>query len=211
MNGWYPKAIVDQGDGYKQGYPFLTVNTGEGVILHSMVGSWPAARARLMGEDRVSWHFSILRDGTVYQHYPVRAVCWHAGSPVANGKYIGVEHEGGAAPDYSEPLTPAQLRASIELVLWLSKELHWPEFRVGVQGMEHNWIYATSCPSGRIPWQEYVKAFSEEGNVDQEVRDRLRVAAAFGAVVTAVLAGKDAKYVLDEEQKRVVKFIAAML
>lgn len=206
---WYPSATPDPGPAWKQGYSFATHNLGRGVVLHSMVGTYPGARARLMGDDRASWHFSVLKDGTVYQHYPVRAVCWHAGSPAANEKYIGVEHEGGAAPNYSEPLTPAQLQASIRLVLWLMEELGWPEFRVGVQGMEHNWLYATACPSGRIPWLEYVKAVTEEGSVDQELRDRVRVAAAFEAAAAAVLAGRDLRSALTDEQKNAIKFVLA--
>lgn len=207
MSGWYPEAIIDRGPEWKQGYAFISNNLGVGVVLHSMVGKYSAARTRLMGEDRVSWHFSVLQSGQVIQHYPVRAVCWHAGSPAANEKYIGVEHEGGAYPHYSEPLTEAQLRASVKLVLWLMKELMWPEFRVGVQGMEHNWLSSTACPSGRIPWGAYVEAVTKEGSVDQELRDRVRVAAAFETAATAVLSGRDLKSALTDEQKNTILFV----
>lgn len=139
-----------------------------------------------MGPDRASWHFSVLQDGRVFQHYPIESVAWHAGSKTWNEKLIGIEHEGGAEPFYGEPLTEPQYQATLRLTLWLLKTCRWPEFRVGVQGMEHNWVYSTACPSGRIPWQRLVQDISKEADVDQELRDRIRAASAFEAVATAI-------------------------
>ncbi len=183
---WYENAIRDPAPEWKTGYSFLSLNLRQGAVYHSMVGAFAAARARLFGDDRASWHFSVLKDGTIYQHYPIDRVAWHAGTVDANGKYIGIEHEGGAAPNYSEPLTPAQYRSTLGLTLWLMKACSWPEFRVGVQGMEHNWLYPTACPSGRIPWSDLIRDISKEGTVDQELRDRIRAASAFEAVALAV-------------------------
>ena len=83
-----------------------------------MEGSWNAANQMLNGQSAVSWHFSVLKDGTVFQHYPTTSACWHSGSPANNNKYIGIEHEGKAG----EPLTESQLKSSVGLVKWLAAE-----------------------------------------------------------------------------------------
>jgi N-acetyl-anhydromuramyl-L-alanine amidase AmpD len=98
----------------------------------------------------------VLKDGTVIAHYPDEAQTWHAGSAY-NNSTIGLEHEGGLSPT-NEPLTPAQLAASVALVRWLSARHGFPmTLRTGM--WEHNWVSGepTACPSGRIPWAQYTK------------------------------------------------------
>lgn len=148
----YPAAIWDPGPAWKQNGG---LNSCRGVVCHSMVGSWQAARNELMRPDRrASWHFSVLKDGSVYQAYETNVQTWHCGSKY-NNTLIGIEHEGGLNP-YNEPLTPPQLGASVALVRWLSKQHAFPLVRnVGL--WEHNEVSGepTSCPSGRIPWPAY--------------------------------------------------------
>ena len=163
----YPLAVQAPGPSDKQGYPGLAVNAAKGVICHSMVGSYPNAYARLIGPDRASWQFSVRKDGMVLQHYPSLAVAWHAGSREWNGRLIGIEHEGGGPADYGEPLTPEQLQASVKLVRWLSAAHNFPLVRAA--GLyEHNEVYATACPSGRIPWGHYM-----EDDVTQQDKDEI--------------------------------------
>lgn len=204
---WMPTALRDPGPPEKTGYAGVARNAGAGAVYHSMAGRFEDARARLMGDDRVSWHFSVLSDGRIYQHYPVEAVCWHAGTLQANAMYVGIEHEGGWPPTYNDPLTPAQLQSSVVLTRWLMRTLGWPEFRVGEQGMEHNWIVATACPAGRIPWNRIREGVTQ---VDQELRDRIRAAAAFEAAAALIKAGLPAS-LLSQEQKAVIRWIAAQL
>lgn len=155
MSTWYPDAIQhpgapDKGEGYDG-----RANICGGAVLHSMEG-WIASALRRVenAAERVSWHFSIDQQGVVYQHYPVEAVCFHAGDRWANEHYIGVEHEGMVGM----PLTPAQLAASVRLVRWLAREFGWV---LGVEPFrvphlhEHNEFFATACPSDRIPWEHY--------------------------------------------------------
>lgn len=157
----YPDAIWLPGPQVKQGYAGATVNQCRGLVNHSMVGTFANAIARLNSDDRASWTFSIRKDGAVYEHYEVEAVTWHAGTAAANKKYIGIEHEGGGyhangEPNFSEPLTPPQLQASVKLARWLSRTRGFPlELKVGL--WEHNWLYPTACPSGRIPWEFYIE------------------------------------------------------
>lgn len=148
----YPNAIVRLGPQWK-------VNGGlnkcQGVVLHSMVGSYPAALGELDNPLRkASWTYSVLKDGRVFWHYPDTAQTWHAGSAF-NNFCIGIEHEGGLDP-YDEPLTPEQLAASVKLVRWLSIAHQFPLVRR--KGLwEHNEVSGqpTACPSGRIPWAAY--------------------------------------------------------
>lgn len=147
----YPPATQFPGPAEKQGYLDLTVNRQQGVVCHSMVGGYMGAMARLFSPDRASWHFSIRKTGECVQHYRTGEITWHAGSPRWNKQLIGIEHEGGAPGNESEPLTPAQLVASVTLVRWLARECGFPLIRrVGL--WEHNELSGTQCPSGRIPW-----------------------------------------------------------
>jgi N-acetyl-anhydromuramyl-L-alanine amidase AmpD len=209
----YPEAILAPGPDSKRGYPGFTVNAGKGAIAHSMVGSYSAAYQRLLGEDRASWHFSITKDGKVYQHYSIRDICWHAGSQEWNTKLIGIEHEGGAAPAYSEPLTEAQRQALARLLSWLGKKLNWPEFRVSRDGqlLEHNWVYATACPSGRIPWADILERIKQMTTIDQAAMDRMRVAAAFGKAFAALVNNVPMKQALTADEIQVLKYIVALL
>jgi N-acetyl-anhydromuramyl-L-alanine amidase AmpD len=116
-----------------------------------MEGAYGGALTVLTGNSQASWHFSVLKDGRVIQHYPTTAACWHAGGPVANNKFIGIEHEGRVG----EALTPEQLASSVGLVRWIAQEEGWLMAR-HVTMFEHNEVYNTACPSGRIPWEAYV-------------------------------------------------------
>jgi len=154
----YPLAVQEPGPSWKQGYPPVFRNACRGVVCHSMVGSYAGAKARLDSQDRASWHFSIAKSGTVYQHYRVSEITWHAGTPQWNQKLVGIEHEGGAPGNESERLTEAQLASSVQLVRWLARYYGFPLVRK-VSLWEHSELSATQCPSGRIPWKYY-----EEGD-----------------------------------------------
>lgn len=148
MSVWYPSAERYDGPAWKVNG---VTNRSEGVVLHSMEGSYGGALTVLTGNSQASWHFSVLKDGRVIQHYPTTSACWHAGSPVANNKFIGIEHEGRVG----EALTPEQLASSVGLVRWIAQEEGWLMAR-HVTMFEHNEVYNTACPSGRIPWEAYV-------------------------------------------------------
>ncbi len=164
----YPQAVWMPGPPDKQGYTDIVINQCAGIVNHSMVGRFDDAIARLRSTDRASWHFSIDKQGRVFQHYEVEAVCWHAGTPRANGRLIGCEHEGGPEGNVSEPLTAPQLAASIALTQWLARTKGFPlELRKGL--WEHNWLSTTACPSSRIPWEFYV----QEDEMTQQDKDEI--------------------------------------
>jgi N-acetyl-anhydromuramyl-L-alanine amidase AmpD len=148
----YPNAHAEPGPAFKQNGG---KNKCRGVVCHSMVGSYAAARGELMNPNRrASWHYSVLKDGSVISHYPDEAQTWHCGS-VRNNDLIGIEHEGGLNP-HNEPLTRRQADASVNLVRWLGQTHHFPLVR-HVSLWEHNEVSdaPTACPSGRIPWVQY--------------------------------------------------------
>lgn len=85
-----------------------------------MVGYFAGAMIELDKlERRASWHFSVLQDGRVFQHYDSKAITWHCGTVYYNSRLIGIEHEGGYKPT-DEPLTPRQQDSSVKLVKWLA-------------------------------------------------------------------------------------------
>jgi hypothetical protein len=130
-------------------------NPVDGAVFHSMEGySYTAWTMVINPNLRVSWHFSVQKDGSVWQHYPINAQCWHSGVVYGNQYLIGIEHEGIAG----QALTVAQRNSSIALGIWLSQQGGWQFDRSAYGGLwEHRELNtSTSCPSSRIPWNYYV-------------------------------------------------------
>ena len=136
------------------------VNACDGVICHSADGDWSPTYTPVdtMIQRGISWPFTVFKDGRVQQHYPLDASCWHAGSAVQNRLLVGIEHEG----KIGEPLTEAQTVASVALVRWIAQQAEWPRLARRVTLWEHNEVYQTTCPSGRIPWGRYTAAPAPE-------------------------------------------------
>lgn len=185
---WLPWCVKRPGPASKQGYPGIpsrTLAQIEGEVKHSAEGSLAATFAVLDNERRIaSWHFTLAQNGLVYQHYPLEAITWHAGLPgdrrqdtslIGNLTLIGEEHEGVVG----EPLTHAQLASSIRLsedVRRLSLGANPPLLRKNL--FEHNWLSATNCPSGRIPWEKIIPALGgQEDSITmgqyEELKDRI--------------------------------------
>ncbi len=92
---------------------------------------------------RISVHFIIEQDGTVYQLVPIADIAWHASQ--VNAHSVGIEHvaispEGAAILSQQHgriiqpvPITEAQYRASAGLVAWLCKTLGLPIDRAHVR------------------------------------------------------------------------------
>ncbi len=80
---------------------------------------------------RVSAHFVIDRDGTVYQLLDLNDTAWHAS--MVNSRSVGIEH---AAKTKVLMATEEQYAASAKLVAWLCQLLQVPCDRRHVKG--HN-------------------------------------------------------------------------
>lgn len=172
---WLSFCARRPGPDWKQGYGMgdRTLGQIEGVVDHSMEGSMAAAMGVLDGPRSASWTFSIPKVGEPVQHYALQKITWHAGLPgglpgdrrhdtslIGNLTLIGKEHEGVAG----EPWTENQLFWSAKIDVALRALC--PRFGANPPTLklnmwEHTWLSATSCPSGRNPWQEKFKLINE--------------------------------------------------
>jgi len=151
---WIPGPSGKQG-GYPS-YPYGTAKLG--VINHSAEGWRAGLAAVLTNPSAGSWHFTVYRDGSIEQHYDSDAVCWHCGvrpewRKESNATLVGIEHEGVAGM----ALTEAQYQSSLKVNRWLFEIYKWGQPQLKVNLWEHGWLSATSCPSGRIPWDRLIK------------------------------------------------------
>ncbi len=170
---WLPFATRRPGPAWKVGYGTLkatALSEKEGEVKHSMEGTLAGALGVLDGSSQASWHLSIPKSGPPLQHYPLEALTWHAGvkgdrrqdtSLIGNLTLIGEEHE-----DYP---TNALNANQIGWAIKISEEIRRrcprvaarpPTLRVNL--WEHNWLSATSCPSGLIPWAVIIAGLEDD-------------------------------------------------
>ena len=161
---WHPFAVRHPGPSHKTGFDGIVLRSGTGAVVHSAEGYRHGLESVLFdNQRRASWHFSVLKDGVVWQHYPREVITWHAGP--ANHSFVGIECEGVAG----EPLTDPQLDALTNLIAWLDQEEAWPGFQRGLTLFEHNEFMSTSCPSDRIPWDALI--FRLTSPIDPNIGD----------------------------------------
>lgn len=161
-DGWFSWAIRDPGPLSKTNGG---VNTVRGFVPHSAEGYWPHLGVLLHSpERRASWGASNLKDGRLYQHYPIFAQTWTSGAGYPNNNFFSNETEGVEG----QPLTDKQVANIVrqitdlsELKGWLPRRPESPNDRVATL-YEHRecvrWGAApTECPSGRIPWDRIME------------------------------------------------------
>ena len=204
MSLWMPVVKVP-GHPDKVGYDALGFgNKGpkRGDVKHSAEG-W-AAYLRFLVQSALaikSWHFSVLTDGTIWQHYPVNVHCWHAGDTDddddvrANIELVGIEHEGLVGT----PLTAEQTAATIEITKFCAeffeRDAAYDRFPVqpsdGWMLVEHNEVSNafTACPSGRIPWDDVLKGL-DDMPTDEELENRAKADAIFATAAAHVRQGR---------------------
>ncbi|HXH24345.1 MAG TPA: peptidoglycan recognition family protein [Vicinamibacterales bacterium] len=94
-----------------------------GIVFHYTAGCGSDLTG-VFTDRNVSAHFSVDREGTVYQYVPLGRIAWHADN--ANGFYVGIEHT--ALPGRCD-LTDEQLKASAALSAAI---VQWAKRRRGV-------------------------------------------------------------------------------
>ena len=187
---WLSFCARRPGPEWKTGYGMgdRTLAQIEGVVDHSMEGSLAAAYGVLDGPRQASWTFSIPKVGEPIQHYSLEKIPWHAGVKWGNVSFVGKEVEGKAG----EPWTANQIFWSARIDVALRQLC--PAFggnppTLRLNQWEHNWLSATSCPSGRNPWEEKFALINEleDGMND---KDWERMAGLLRGVVWAVTDGQ---------------------
>ncbi len=166
------------------------LNRPTAAVLHVMQGQMSTVlRWAAEGYPYGSWHFSIGRDGTVYQHldfedggyhagvlptqaaiHPPTWALWRGPSVNVNHHTLGVENEGFAG----EPFTKAQAASNRDLCRWLAAELvvpldrdHFPPHAV-IDVV--NRVNDFNTPALR---EEHYRFLLQEDDVTREEADRL--------------------------------------
>lgn len=147
-NGWFStvngrevirRPVRAKGGTWKHGHPV-------GVVWHYTAGCGSDLSA-VFEARRVSAHFSVDREGRIYQYVPVDEVAWHADR--ANSLYIGIEHT--AYPGKCD-LTDEELRASADLVAAV------------VEYVDRKWDYR--IPLRKINGPDLVPGFHDHADGD---------------------------------------------
>ena len=129
---WYSRAIRHPLGGHSAPGVLSQRNT---VVLHITAG--PTADSAIetfeasVAPHRVSAHFVIDRDGTIYQLIPISDTAWHASQ--CNSHSIGIEH---AAIPVTLMATDEQYNSSAALVKWCCEQMGVPIDRAHVRS--HN-------------------------------------------------------------------------
>lgn len=115
----YPEAIQHPLPNHSSPGSVLHKNL---VVLHCTDG--PTASSAISwfeqskAPNRISAHFVIDRDGTVYQLVPISDVAWHASE--CNTRSIGIEHAGIPG---TMLCTTEQYAASSKLIAWCCQQI----------------------------------------------------------------------------------------
>jgi len=204
--GWYELATTSLGPTWKQE---PDKNAIRGIVLHSAEGFHEGLLRILNGPLRRSWHFSVLFDGTVLQHYPITVVTWHG--QAANAFTVGIEHEGTA--NLQPSLTQAQVESSSQLVHAIAAfggfALRRPfDLRDSFATLwEHNELTRfgsepTACPSHRIPWNRIMEELVNEPWPSQK-----QAIAALFRIVAAIFSETQNLQDLSPEDKQVLRWL----
>lgn len=197
MATWLDFCTRRPGPSWKQGYGGIITSRPltiiEGEVKHITLGPMTAALGVLDGPRQVSWPFTIPRVGRPLQHYPLEAVCWHAGligdadldtELVGNVSLLGEEHEGvdGDTPTDSQFHWTTEISREVRRLCPLVAA-YPPELAVNL--WEHNWLVATSCPNrlwshSRNNWDWLIAALT---NVVEEDDMKLRFIQKSGSAV----------------------------
>lgn len=126
---YYPQAIqkplfAHSGPGTLKQRNTIILHITQGSTAKSAIETFKASDA----PHRVSCHFVIDRDGTVYQLLSIADTAWHASQ--ANAHSVGIEHAAIAGTLWC---TDEQYQASSKLIAWLCRQLEIPCDRAHVR------------------------------------------------------------------------------
>jgi len=102
----------------------IVLHITQGPTAAGAIATFRASKA----PNRISCHFVIDRDGTVYQLVSIADTAWHASQ--CNAHSVGIEH---AAIAGTLMATEEQYQASAKLVAWLCDQMKIPVDRAHVR------------------------------------------------------------------------------
>ncbi len=164
-------SVVGREDEFSDGIPNRFLDTSRG------------PDGRYTANATASVHFVLRENGLLIQMYPLFACTWTSGGPDANTTTISIEAEGGLAPNYGEPLTPAAEDTFCRLVRDL-RPLIGPAVSSGAGKnlWQHKELAAkygtapTACASDRYA-RAWVRAV-RDANEEEDMPDPLTAAVA---------------------------------
>jgi hypothetical protein len=113
------------------------------IIIHTMVGTAASAASRFYNPaSKVSAHYGILLDGSLWHWVDEDNTAYHSGNYVMNQRSIGIEHEDNG--DYNGVRTDALYATSAKLVKDICNFYKIPIDRDHI--LKHSQIIATGCP-----------------------------------------------------------------
>lgn len=153
-DGWFDWAIRDPGPESRWLVFGSTVTPMLAIYHHSLEGYFnPVAgpKYNVMDDPKTTptaWHWSVTKDGAVYQHFPVFARLQHANGGNAIGP--GGESEGFAGEPLTEPQTGAWLRIHEDMRVFAKQPfLRSTDGRTGLCEHREAPGAQTACPSER--------------------------------------------------------------
>lgn len=132
------------------------------IVLHATGGGTPGSEFASLGAlwrffnrpaADASAHYAIDRSGRIAQFVGVDAAAFHVATPGWNDVSIGIELLNDNTGD--QPFTPAQLRATTQLVRWLGST-----YAIPVEGVvRHRTVQPAdrSDPASNFPWQSWLR------------------------------------------------------
>ncbi len=197
----YPGAeIVEWGWSESNRTYYRGTNKPAAIVVHVMQG-WARTGVDWAknGHQGASWHFTVGRDGKVYQHLRFVDGGYHAGigaekptpswklwrgyATNVNNYTIGIEHEGFTG----EPFPDAQIEASAALARWLCEYFGFPADRDHIVGhYEIDRRDRPNDPGPTFPWERYMR-LAQQAETEEELMTKEQIEEIVAAKVAETL------------------------
>jgi hypothetical protein len=137
------------------------------VIIHTMVGTAVSAASRFLDQtSKVSTHYGVLLDGSLWHWVDEDNTAYHAGDYAMNQRSIGIEHEDNG--DFNGVRPDILYSSSAKLVKDICSFYNIPIDRLHI--LKHSEVIATGCPDAL----DIDRIVREAAGNDQNLIDTLR-------------------------------------
>ena len=153
-NAGNPKPPIIKANAHPRNYKPNSINRPTKIFLHHTNETIQRTIELFQSPTTIaSAHYTVARDGKVYQHVPDNKVAYHVGS--ANNNSIGIEH---VATSTERGLTPAQEASSIALIKYLVDAYNISKSKIA----GHRTVSKTLCPSFIWPLETDLRSWVEQ-------------------------------------------------